>query len=220
MDNLLAYILLLAPGLIVMLINDRVGADLKGKYTNTERIVMAILLSIPVLIGNLFILALKGGALADANITVLQNEIHSLSGLAFFSVSSILMAIIVYNCWEKALKKVLLELVNRFRTDAGKAEVNNGSLVWDDAFHGRDPQAVCIILKDSKVYGSPINTSEVISDERCLLLKDCKTVEDIVVKYNVPIVNTYIDTKSGIAIQIYDPKKFLEAYGIEQLQKK
>lgn len=215
MDNLLAYIILLAPGLIVMLINDRVGSDLKGKYTNTERIVMAILLSIPVLICNLFFLGLKKGSIAEANITVLQNEIQSLGGLLFFSITSILIALVVYNCWQKSFKKVTLDLVNKFRTDAGKAEVNGGSVVWDDAFHGSDPQALCVVLKDTKSYGSPIKSSEVISDERCLLLKDCKTVEDVVVKYNVPIINTYIDTKSGIAIHIYDPKEFLKAYNID-----
>jgi len=212
LDNLLAYILLLAPGLIVMLINERVGSHPSAKYTNTEKLVMAVLFSIPILIGNLVLLALKNCSLETANITVLQAEIKTLKGLIFYAVSSLLMAYVVSSCWNGFMKKEFAtKLINKCRKRHNKAELNEGNLVWEDAFHGEEPQAVKVILKDATVFGSPVNMSENISDERCLLLADSKIVEDIVIEHNVPVDKVYVDTKSGVAVEIYNAIKFKEA---------
>lgn len=216
MDTLLAYILLLAPGLIAILINERVGSHPSAKYTNIEKLVIAVLFSIPVLIGNLFLLALKEGSLEAANITKLQTEIKSLSGLVLYMFSSLLMAYVVCGCWNGFVKKEFaIKLINKFRKSNNKAELNEGNLVWEDAFHGEESQAVKVILKDAKVYGSPINMSESISEERCLLLADSKKVEDIVTKYNVPVDRVYVDTKSGVAVVIYNANEFNKAIEIE-----
>jgi hypothetical protein len=211
LDNLLAYIILLAPGLIIMLINERIGSHPSVKYTNTEKLVMSVLFSVPVLICNLALIRLKTGE--AAYIGQLKQEIQYLSGLIFFSISSILFAIGFSFLWNKFLKEhYVIELINKFRRDKEKCDLNEGSLVWEDAFHVKEPQAVMAILKDEKLYGSPINGSEGISDERCLLLSDSKIVEDIVITYNVPIDKVYLDTKSGVAVKIYNSQKFQEAF--------
>ncbi|ABO51120.1 hypothetical protein Dred_2610 [Desulforamulus reducens MI-1] len=216
MDNLLAYIILLAPGLIIMLINERVGSHPSAKYTNTEKLVMSVLFTLPVLIGNMLLLYLKTGI---ANVPQLQEEIKGLSGLILFTISSILFSIFFCYLWHGYIKEnFVVELINKIRRDKDKCDLNEGNLVWEDAFHGRKGLAVRVILKDAKVYGSPTNMSENISDERCLLLADSEIVKDIVENHNVPVRETYVDTKSGVAVEIYDSEKFLAEYNKKHSQ--
>jgi len=213
MDNLIAYILLLAPGLIVMLINERAGSHPASKYTNTEKLVMAVLFSVPVLILNLVLFGIKNGNMGYANVSSLQMEIQSVGSLIFYSVSSVLFSYFVSWCWQYFIKKrLVIEWINKLRREGNKADINEGNLVWEDAFHGKEAQAVRVTLKDSKFYGSPVNMSESISDERCLLLDDSETIRDIVEKYNIPLSKVYVDTKSGIAVEIFDSVQFSEAY--------
>lgn len=211
MDNLLAYIILLAPGLIIMLINERIGSHPSAKYTNTEKLVMSVLFSLPVLIGNMVLLHIKAGT---ANINQLQEEIKGLSGLLFFLCSSLLLSILFCYMWHGYIKEgYVVELINKFRRQKGKCDLNEGNLVWEDAFHTDERLAVRVILKDAKVYGSPTNISENISDERCLILADSEIVKDIVENHNVPVDKTYVDTKSGVAVEIYNSAIFMTELG-------
>lgn len=212
MENLLAYILLLVPGLIIILINERIGLHPSAKYTNIEKTVMAVLFSIPVLIFNLLFMAFINSNWNAATINFLLDEIKTVKGLLIYSASSSLWLYIVCCFWHDYLKKnFVVSFINQVRNTEGKSSLGDG-LVWEDAFHGREPQAVMVLLKDEKLYGSPVNGSENISDERCLYLSDSKIVQDIVTKYNVPVDKVYVDTKSGVAVKIYDRDKFKEAY--------
>jgi len=213
LENLLAYILLLAPGLVVMLINERAGSHPASKYTNTEKIVMAVLFSVPVFILNLVLLGFKNRNIGEASATGLLIEIQSLGNLLFYSITSILFSFLVCLCWHTFVKRELVvDFINKLRKTGDKAEVNEGNLVWEDAFHGAERQAVRVTIKDARFYGSPVNMSEIISDERCLLLDDSEIIRDIVERYNIPVKKVYVDTKSGVAVEIFDSNKFVEAY--------
>jgi len=215
LDSLLGYILFLVPGFIIILINERIGFHPAAKYTNVEKSIMSVIFSIPVLISNLLFLAFRNGTLGAANITVLQEEIKSASGLLWYSLVSLLSAYIVCCIWHEYIKSAVVQFVNQIRNLEGRSSLSNG-LVWEDAFHGKESQAVMVILKDEKLFGSPINASENISDERCLLLAHSKEVEDIVTKYNIPVNSIYIDAKSGMAIKIYDSEKFRAALKLHE----
>jgi hypothetical protein len=216
LDNLIAYIIFLGPGLIIMLINERIGSHTSAKYTNTEKLVMAVLFSVPVLICNLLLHGFLKGTMESANIIALQDEVKTAQGLLVYIMSSLLWSYIVLCVWHDSLKRdYVVRIINIFRNAKGKTDVNEGNIIWEDAFHGREEQAVRVTLKDTKIYGSPINMSESISDERCLLLADCKIVEDIVVKHNVPVDKAYVDTKSGVAVEIFDSSEFKKALELE-----
>lgn len=212
MDSIFAYILMLVPGLIIILINERIGFHPSAKYTNIEKTVMAILFSIPVLIINLLILALVHGDWGMANINALQKEVKSAVGLLVYILSSLFWSYIVCCVWHDYVKKMfVVDFVNQIRNTEGKSSIGDG-LVWENAFHGKDPQAVMVMMKDEKLYGSLIDNSENISNERSMLLTDSKAVEDIITKYNIPVDQIYVDTKSGVAVKIFDSEKFKENY--------
>lgn len=215
MEDFLFYVYLLSPGLIVVLINEHAGSYHKPRYTNIEKILISIIFSLPVLIGNLFIVALKYASLESANLDTLVEEINNLSGLIFYTVSSLLLACLVSYCWNSYARDWSIKFINQMRSKKGKAGLNKNSVVWEDAFHRHEPQAVEVILKEGPVFGSPVNVSENVSEERCLLLSVSQEVEAIVKKYEIPVENVYIDTKSGIAVKIFNTDKFKKAYATE-----
>ncbi len=212
MEDLLYHIYILSPGLIVVLINEHAGSYHKPRYTNIEKILIAIIFSLPVLMGNLFIIALKYGSLAVANLDTLLQEINSLNGLFFYAVSSLLLACLVSYCWNSCTREWSLKFINSIRIKKGKAGLNQNSIVWEEAFHQNEAQAVEVILKEGSVFGSPVNVSENVSEERCLLLAVPREVETLVKKYKLPIEKVYVDTKSGIAIKVFNAAEFKKAY--------
>ncbi len=216
MDDFLYYVYMLSPGLIVVLINEYVGSYHKPRYTNIEKILISIIFSLPVLIGNLFIVAIKYGSLESANLDKLLEEIYTLSGLLFYTVSSLLLAGVVSYCWNSYVRDWSIDFINKIRLKKGKAGLNKNSIVWEDAFHQNDAQAVEVMLKEGSVFGSPVNVSENVSEERCLLLSVSQEVEAIVKKYKIPLEKVYVDTKSGIAVKIFNTDEFKKAYKTEK----
>lgn len=215
MDNFLGTIVFLLPGVMAYFWLQSFGINPVAKHSPTEFTAIAGLLWLPVSFITLslcnlaiYISYLIVGAKQIWTIQNLKDASGSLVFLAVFLLLSLLVSFFLCWLWAKWGYKLQQKIVNKVRLSRGLADFSENASVWDEVFGKYEVQIVEIGKVDNptnKMIGQIRKASRPFETERNLCLDHVELFTKLI-KDNpdIPVVNIFIDTKSGMYIRIFD----------------
>jgi hypothetical protein len=227
MDSFLGTLVFILPGLMLYFWLQSFGINPVVKHNPAEFTAVSALLWFPVSLTALLIFntLVKLSSLLNNlgpiwNTTELKEASGNFAFLAVFLGSSLIISFLFAVIWAKWIhQQIFMRLINSVRKWRGVAPFSKSPSVWDEVFLNNDAQVVEIgkIDKDDKdeskfkFIGEIKKASRTFEPERNILLNEIEFFTDLVNRHNIPIINIFIDTKTGMYVKIFDPEKIKEA---------
>ncbi|GGJ72783.1 hypothetical protein GGR02_002474 [Anoxybacillus voinovskiensis] len=224
MDSFLGTLIFILPGLMLYFWLQYFGVNPVVKHNPAEFTAVSALLWFPVSLTALitFNVCVKFSFLFSDlkpiwNITDLKKASGDFLFLAFFLGSSLIISFLFGVIWAKWFHhSVFMRLINSVRKWRGIAPLSKSPSVWDEVFLNNDAQVIEIgkIDKDEpnfRFIGEIKKVSRTFEPERNILLNDIEYFTGLVQKNNIPVLNIFVDTKTGMYVKIFDPQKIEEA---------
>ena len=233
MKQVISLILFTIPGLLTYFWINLFGVNSSAKRNNTEVTAISILLWIPILcvvlvIYNLLALASHWKKIHPSfNVSVLKRDwryidsledLTVLSGSIWFILFYLLVTIIISFFLGKLISKYgykkMIEQVNEIRINNNVAPLGLHSTVWDSMFLGNDAQVIEYKKDGESIIGQLIKVPRAHEEKKAMGLKAVEHWGKVMEYYDVEIELTYVDTESGIIINIYKKDKAIEAQNL------
>lgn len=134
--------------------------------------------------------------------------------LLYFIILSVILSYFFAKVISNKLYKRILEKINKNRENNGLVPYSSKSFVWEETFFQNTVQIVSISSIENpkhELFGEIKNLSRSLESEQSIVLKNEYFWKPVFQNYNVSIVETYIDIKTGVIIKIYDYNQAIEA---------
>lgn len=222
MDNFLGTLVFLLPGLMLYFWLQSFGINPVVRHNPAEFTAVAVLLWFPVSLTSLLSFNLMvnlSEMLTDLDPIWSTDDLKVASGsfifLLIFLGSSLVISFLFGVIWSKWIhQQIFMRLINGIRKWRGVAALSKSTSVWDEIFLYNDAQVVEIGKIDSneeKLIGGIKKVSRTFEPERNIVLNDIEFFTDLVKRNEVPVLNIFFDTKTGMYVKIFDPEKIEEA---------
>lgn len=225
MDSFLGTLVFLLPGLMLYFWLQSFGINPVVRHNPAEFTAVSVLLWFPVSLTAILVfnLVVKISSLLNKlnpiwNTEELKTASGSFSFLIIFLGSSLLISFLFGLIWAKWIHQQLyMKVINKVREWRGVAPLSKSPSVWDEVFLNNDSQVVeigKIDKMDSEGHGfigEIKKASRTFEPERNILLNEIDFFTTLVKKHQIPIINIFFDSKSGMYVKIYDPEKIIEA---------
>ncbi|MBE2923946.1 hypothetical protein [Anoxybacillus flavithermus] len=224
MDSFLGTLIFILPGLMLYFWLQYFGVNPVVKHNPAEFTAVSALLWFPVSLTALltFNICVKLSSLLSSlnpiwSIAELKKASGDFTFLTVFLGSSLIISFLFGVIWAKWIhQQIFMRLINSVRKWRGVAPLSKSPSVWDEVFLNNDAQVVEIgkIDKDEakfKFIGEIKKVSRTFEPERNILLNEIEFFTDLVNRHNIPIINIFIDSKTGMYVKIFDPEKIKEA---------
>jgi hypothetical protein len=221
MDSFLGTLVFLLPGLMLYFWLQSFGINPVVRHSTAEFTAIAVLLWLPISLISLLVINLLLEVSEFLNTLnpiwttdELKNASSSFKFLIIFLGTSLFISFLFGVIWAKWIhEQIFLKVINKVRTSRGVAAFSKSASVWDEVFLNNDSQVVEIGKVDNneeRFIGEIKKVSRTFEPER-LVLNDIDFFTELVNNHSIPIVNVYVDTKTGMYIKIFDPVKIKEA---------
>lgn len=224
MDSFLGTLVFILPGLMLYFWLQSFGINPVVKHNPAEFTAVAALLWFPVSLSALLVFNVwvkLSSLLSDLkpiwDIAQLKEASGNFAFLIFFLGSSLIISFLFGIIWAKWFhQQIFMRLINSVRKWRGIAPLSKSPSVWDEVFLNNDAQVIEIgkIDKDEpnfRFIGEIKKVSRTFEPERNILLNEIEFFTDLVKRHNIPVVNIFIDSKTGMYVKIFDPEKIKEA---------
>lgn len=209
LDTFLSTLVFLLPGLMLYFWLQSFGINPVVKHNPAEFSAISALLWFPVSFTTLFFINI----FHQPNIKTIASLMDASKKLSFLStylLLSVFISLLAAAIWAKwGHRYIFLFIINAIRKWRGAAPYSQNPSVWDEAFLNNGSQIVEVSKigdKEYKLVGELEKVSRPFEPGRDLLLRHMDYWEAILGEYEVEIINTFVDTKSGIIIKIYNPQ--------------
>lgn len=221
MDNFIGSLIFLLPGVMVYFWLQSFGVSPSVKHTPTEFTAISALLWLPVSLVTILTINLMikfSKIIVSIKPIWTVNDLKDASAyfifLAVFLFLSALISFLLSALWAKWGFVFHQNIINKIRGWRGIAPFSETSSVWDEVFGKNQPQVVEITKLDkpeNKIIGCIKKVSRTFEPERNIYLEEVDYFTDLVKNNQIPISNTFCDTKSGIYIKIFDSEAIKKA---------
>lgn len=223
MENFLATLVFLLPGFLLYFWIQSFGVNPVVKHSSIELTAISALLWLPVSVSTLavyngiFFLAHKMFSKMPYPIWTLdqlQNKSGNLLFLVIFLLLSVLVSFVFGALWSKFIFPFQLKIINKVRKWRGITNLSKTAAVWDEVFLKNEPQVVeygKIGEEEKSIIGEIEKVSRTFEPEKNLYLRYITRYTELVKKYEIPVSNVFLDTKTGIYIKIYDSEQIISA---------
>lgn len=222
MENFITTLVFLLPGFLLYFWIQTFGVNPVVKHTSIEVTAISALLWLPVSystlkIYNFIINFSNSNHLKIRTLNELQELTGDLSFLILFLFLSIIVSFAFAVIWSKWLFNVHLKIVNIIRKWRGAASFSKTPSVWDEVFLKNEPQVVKFskIGEKQSIIGEIEKVSRTFEPEKNLYLYDVEYYTKLVEKHKIPVTRTFIDTRTGTYVQLYDSRSVKEAIDSE-----
>lgn len=220
MENFIGTVVFLLPGFLMYFWLQAFGVNPVVRHTVAEFTTIAALLWIPVSVSTIFLHNLLYDISYFNNKFIEVSTIEELTKasqdpmfLLWFLLLSTVVSFVYSAIWSVIIIRLFRLLINLVRKLRGLAGFSHNASVWDEMFLKKGGQIVevgKIDKEDIAVIGEIENVSRTFEPER-INLRHIDICTRIVKKHKVPVVNMFIDIKSGTYVKVFDSKKFVEA---------
>lgn len=237
MDGFISTIIFTLPGLMCYYWLLWFGYSPSQKHSSFEMIGISALLWLPVstmtlayfnfislvehvLVSNQLILDAQKVIPFITNLDELQNALNNLWFLLFFIIFSVLFSYYFSRLWSQKIFDKLLNHINSIRENELKvSKLSKKQTVWEEVFIVKGIKVVKVVKLDNPndyIIGAIRKTSRPLEPERNIALDEVDYFTKLVERYNPTIKNVFIDTKSGVAIYLYNPNSIIKLQNDEQ----
>ena len=224
MENFLSTVVFILPGFLLYFWIQSFGINPVVKHSTIELTAISALLWLPVSVSTL---AVYNGLLYFSRIMEFPvwsiEELQNVSGNLLFLTSFLILSVFVSFAfgvlWSMFLYPIHLKIINCVRKLRGVAEFSKTPSVWDEVFLKNEPQVVeygKIGEEEKSIKGEIEKVSRPFEPDRNIFLRDIDFYTNLIHKHKIPVSRTFIDTRTGTYVKIYDSKKIKEAICSEE----
>ncbi|WP_213397296.1 DUF6338 family protein [Virgibacillus pantothenticus] len=219
MTNFLATVVFVLPGFLLYFWIQLFGVNPVVRHNTIQVTAISALLWLPV---SVIVISILNGvsilfnfeARTISTLKDLEDTSGNLYYLTTFLLLSVLVSFIIAALWSKYIYSAFhLRLVNKVRKWRNAAEYSETPSVWEEVFLKNEAQVVEVgKIGDSHVeVGEIKKASRTFEPDRNLYLSDQKYYKDLIKKYDIPVSSTFVDTRTGIYVKVYESKLIKKA---------
>ncbi|WP_096199482.1 hypothetical protein [Bacillus sp. FJAT-45350] len=214
LKTVIATILFILPGVLAYNWSEYVSNTTNRNKTNTEKTVMILCFAIPIV--SLSLLVLNTWFNYDiSGLTSLTKAGDDINFLLSYVLVNVIIAYFVAEIWVLYLRKLINTFVNFNRGSSGLTSRQTLS-VWEEAFDNEGTKVAYIAEMSNPSSGQwgilkTISLSE--ERDREYILIGTEVIENVKYLFTES-TNSYIDSKSGMLVRLYefDPVEVQEEY--------
>jgi len=221
MEDFLSTVVFLLPGFLMYFWIQAFGVNPVQKHSVIELTAISALLWLPVTVLTLVIynyLLSFGQNEPIWSINEIQESAGNLFYLTGFLVTSVFVSFIVSSLWAKFIFPFQLWLINVIRKWRGVAKYSKTPSVWEEVFLQNDAQVVEVLsLSDNKkgIIGEIEKVSRPFETDRNLYLRHMDFYIDLVKRHEIPVEKTFIDSRTGMCVKIFNMEQIKIAQEID-----
>ncbi|HLR69439.1 MAG TPA: DUF6338 family protein [Virgibacillus sp.] len=212
MNEFLALIVFVLPGFIAFNLLSLFGLYPTFKHKNNEIIVLSAIMWIPInmiVLGvySLVVILLNTHYSLDIPYIRDMDSLITLSNdfifILYYVTFSALVAYFLAKLASDKMYYNLLSHINKIRNKNGKASLSRNPTVWENSFSNDDFQIVRVSMSNKTYIGEIKTISGNVENGKDFILQFEDHWKKIMEKYEIEVVEVYIDTETKIVIETF-----------------